>query len=60
MNAKNKFLAGMIILILSVIAFYLMYYSIGWTLKKSLIISSGAGLGMVIFDVLLRKGKPAE
>ena len=54
---NRKILVILFIVIFSGLAFLLTYYLIGWTWKKSLIISGGAGVAMIIFDVVLGKKK---
>ncbi len=41
------------IIVLSIAAFCLMYYLTDFNLKKSLIISGGAAIAMILFDVVI-------
>ncbi len=50
MNKKFKLVWIVTILGMSIIAFSLMYFLFDWTLKKSLIISGGAAIAMLIVD----------
>ncbi len=40
-------------LVLSVVAFLLMRYVLGWEQKKSMIIAFGAAAGMLLVDVVI-------
>ncbi len=50
MNKKFKLVWILTLLGMSIIAFSLMYFLFNWTLKKSLIISGGAAIAMLIAD----------
>jgi hypothetical protein len=49
----NKTLLVITIIVLSVVAYLVMYHLVGFTQKKSLWISGGAGVAMILFDVAL-------
>jgi hypothetical protein len=50
----NKTLLVLIaIIVVTVVAYLVMYHLIGFSQKKSLWISGGAGVAMILFDVAL-------
>jgi len=50
MNRKFKLIYILTVLGMSIIAFSAMYFLFNWSLKKSLIISGGAAIAMLIAD----------
>ena len=56
MSRKAK--AILLIVAYSIIAFLVMYFLIGFDLRKSTIVSGSAGVAMILFDVIL--ARPAD
>lgn len=52
MTKKAWFITGSV-LALSIVAFLVMHYLLGQPLKKSEIVTGGAGAAMIVMDVLL-------
>ncbi len=58
MNKKSKLIYMISVPVLFIIAFDIMFYLFNWSLKKSMIISGGAAVAMVIADsIALRKAE---
>ena len=50
---NKTLLTVLAIIVFSILAFVVMHYVIGFTLRKALIISGSAGAAMIFFDVVL-------
>ena len=50
---NKTILALLTIIVLSIVAYVLMFYVIGWTQKKSAIIAFGAAGGMILMDIII-------
>jgi len=52
MNKKTKLIYIIAVPVFSIITFLIMYYLFNWSFKKSIIISGGSAVAMVISDFI--------